>query len=115
MLAEDFYGRIFNLAGKNKPLLEKKENILQNTDYCKFDGSIKMIIVGNKTQRTILTKFLEDLYQQQKIVYGLHVAKSALLTCLVFDSNNQEVHFVDGDSGGYALAAKGLKEQLKKF
>jgi hypothetical protein len=46
------------------------------------------------------------------LVYGLHVSKHALMTCLVFDRFGKQVHFVDGSGGGYALAAKQMKEQL---
>ncbi|MEP0899817.1 DUF3095 family protein [Nodosilinea sp. FACHB-13] len=38
----------------------------------------------------------------------------ALMTCLVFERSGREVHFVDGADGGYALAAKPLKEKLKR-
>jgi hypothetical protein len=45
-------------------------------------------------------------------VYGVHVSRHALMTCLVFDRFGKQVHFVDGANGGYALAAKQLKQQL---
>jgi len=115
LLLESLYGKIFSLAGKDKPLSNKKDSILQNTDYRKFDGSLKMIMAGNANQRETLTQFLENLYQQKKLVYGIHIANSALLTCLVFGGSGKEVHFVDGSDGGYALAAKGLKKQLREI
>ena len=39
-------------------------------------------------------------------------SKEALMTCLVFDRQNQHVHFIDGGDGGYALAAKELKKRM---
>jgi hypothetical protein len=39
----------------------------------------------------------------------------ALLTCIVFSYNGNHVHFVDGSDGGYALAARSLKAQLKSL
>ena len=32
-------------------------------------------------------------------------------TCLVFQYEKEHVHFVDGDDGGYAHAARALKER----
>jgi hypothetical protein len=37
------------------------------------------------------------------------------LTCIVFSYNGNHVHFVDGSDGGYAMAARGLKAQLKSL
>ncbi|HBU76611.1 MAG TPA: hypothetical protein DEF18_00775 [Muricauda sp.] len=34
------------------------------------------------------------------------------MTCMVFDRKDRHLHFVDGASGGYALAAKQMKGQL---
>jgi len=35
------------------------------------------------------------------------------MTCMVFSpSQNQHIHFIDGASGGYAVAALGLKKQI---
>jgi hypothetical protein len=36
------------------------------------------------------------------------------VTCLVRDYNTEHVHFLDAANGGYALAAKGMKAQLKQ-
>ena len=112
---QNIYGTIFNKASLTMSLDHKKKNIVQNTDYRKFDGSLKMIISGNSAQRLILNEFLESLYQNGKIIYGIHVSDSALLTCLVFENTDKEVHFVDGNNGGYALAAKNFKKQLKSL
>jgi len=38
------------------------------------------------------------------------------MTCLLTDTNDgNHIHFVDGDLGGYAVAAKMLKLQLGKY
>jgi hypothetical protein len=47
-------------------------------------------------------------------VYGLHISDRALMTCLVFERNGRQVHFVDGADGGYALAAKEMKQKLSE-
>jgi hypothetical protein len=79
------------------------------TDHRKFDDMLRMVIAGNTQQREQLTNYLERQYQAGTLTYGLHVSDRALLTCLVFERNGRQVHFVDGADGGYALAAKALK------
>jgi len=115
ILGENVYGRIFGKAGKDMSTENKRNSMIENADFRKFDGSIKMIISGNRSQGSGLENFLEKKHQQKELVYGIHVASEALVTCLVFTRNNQEVHFVDGNDGGYALAAKDLKQQLKEL
>lgn len=47
-----------------------------------------------------------------QIAYGVHVSHQAMMTCLMFNLQDH-VHFIDGADGGYALAAKQLKDQLR--
>jgi hypothetical protein len=43
--------------------------------------------------------------------YGLHSQASALMTCIVPSPFTRDhMHFVDGAAGGYAMAARNLKE-----
>jgi hypothetical protein len=76
-----------------------KQRLIQNTDFKKFDDKIRQVLSGMQKNR--------------KLVYGLHVASHALITCLLFNYSDQHVHLVDSDNGGYALAALQVKEQLK--
>jgi hypothetical protein len=92
-----------------------KENALAATDYKKFDDMLRMIIDGNEAQRKNLNRYLEKNYKRGKLVYGLHVSDRALMTCLVFERNGRQVHFIDGADGGYAVAAKGMKRRIKKI
>ncbi len=90
-----------------------KNLVTVTTDYKKFDDMLRLIISGNTQQRQQLVSYLEQQYQQQKLVYGLHVSDRALMTCLVFERNGRQVHFLDGGDGGYALAAQALKARLR--
>ena len=83
-----------------------------SADFRKYDGTLKMVISGTKEQRSNLENYLELLFKQKKIAYGLHVSKDALMTCLLFEGTENEVHFIDGADGGYALAAKEFKKRL---
>ena len=82
------------------------------TDYRKFDDMLRMVIAGTSAQREELTRYLEKRHQEGKLVYGLHVSNRALMTCIVFERNGRQVHFVDGADGGYASAAKAMKARM---
>jgi hypothetical protein len=92
-----------------------KQTLIANTDYRKFDEILRMIISGNLKQRQQLTAYLDQLRDERKIVFGIHASTNALMTCLVFDYENDHVHFLDVADGGYALAAKGMKQQLNEL
>jgi hypothetical protein len=62
-----------------------------------------------------LEKYLGDLYRKGSIIYGMHAAPTAPLTCLIFSYNGAHMHLVDGGNGGYALAAAALKERMKNL
>lgn len=83
------------------------------TDYKKFDDMLRMVISGTEAQREKLTSYLERKYKDGSLVYGIHTSDRALMTCLVFEHNGPQVHFIDGANGGYAMAAKSMKAQLK--
>jgi len=87
--------------------------VLQSTDNEKFDDTLRMIISGNASQRQQLSDYLDTRYLAGELVYGHHISKHSMMTCLIFDRFNKHVHFVDGADGGYALAAKELKGRLK--
>ena len=89
-----------------------KDIAIAATDYRKFDDMLRMVISGNEWQRKKLIEYLEQNYLEGKLVYGLHVTDRALMTCLVFERNGQQVHFIDGADGGYALAAKDMKRRM---
>jgi hypothetical protein len=74
-----------------------------------------MTIDCSADQCTRIGDFLEALHQQGKIVYGLHVAGNSLMTCFVDGlGEGRHIHFIDGGDGGYFLASRQLKAQLKQ-
>lgn len=87
-----------------------KKDLVANTDFRKFDGSIRLVLSGSKSQREGLQKYLLRLREQNEIVFGLHISDSALMTCLVEQRQSVHFHFVDAAGGGYASAARALKE-----
>ena len=113
-----FVGRYFmhkKVKTENTDWGTYKQTLIANTDYRKFDEVLRMIISGTMEQRQQLTSYLEHLREERKIVFGIHASDSALMTCLVFNYENDHVHFLDGSDGGYALAAKDMKQQLSEL
>lgn len=87
----------------------------QNTDFRKFDELLRMVVDLQAGELQSVRSYLEEQRSAGTIVYGLHQAKAALMTCLVRSYSGDHVHFIDGADGGYALAAKQLKQQLAQL
>lgn len=91
------------------------QQFLENTDFRKFDGALRMVLDVPSPAATTLEEYLEARYAEGRLAYGMHLSSAALITCMVQSYEGNHVHFVDGADGGYALAAKQLKERLKKL
>ena len=89
------------------------DELVENSDFRKFDGVLRMVMDGSEAQYERLRAYLEEQHRAGRLVYGMHRSREALLTCIVFSYNGNHVHFVDGSDGGYAIAARELKAQLK--
>jgi hypothetical protein len=89
-----------------------KQRIIRTTDTEKFDDMLRMVISTDTNQTKKLEEYLENLFLKKDIVYGIHKSDSALMTCLIFQRHGKHIHFVDSSKGGYALAAKELKNRL---
>jgi hypothetical protein len=90
-----------------------REQVVANTDFRKFDDTLRMVVDVTAAQEKALVAYLEKEHQAGTLVFGVHRAPSALMTCVITEHQGDHVHFVDGADGGYALAAKQLKAQLK--
>ena len=92
-----------------------KTVLARNSDVKKFNDCFRQILAGNAAQREALTAWLDQRLAQRQLVYGLHVANRAQMTCLVFDHSGRHLHFIDGADGGLSMAAKALKERVAKL
>ena len=89
-----------------------KNNLSLHSDRRKFDDLLRMVVdVSNEELRNLKT-YLETNHQNGVLYYGLHESTHSLMTCVVpTTKDGDHIHFFDGDHGGYALAAKYLKQQ----
>ena len=88
-----------------------KHQVILNTDYRKFDEVLRMVIAGDRGQRLELRRVLDEYRQEGQLVFGIHSAPAALMTCMVADYGSDHVHFLDAADGGYAMASKEMKQQ----
>jgi hypothetical protein len=91
-----------------------KADLVTNTDFRKFDGSLRLVLSGTELQRARLSAYLDERRRAGELTYGLHVAKSAVMTCLIEERQGAHFHFVDGAGGGYAAAALAMKEGVAR-
>ncbi len=91
-----------------------RRDLVANTDFRKFDGSLRLVLSGTAAQRNDLREDLEARRAVGELLYGMHVARSAVMTCLIEERQGAHFHFVDGAGGGYAAAALQLKESVAR-
>jgi hypothetical protein len=112
---QSLLGRLFMAAGWSSAETNwgrYRRDLVARTDFRKMDGTLRQVIAGTRAQRRELDAYLQSEYERGRLAYGLDVSAAARITCLVFQYEKQHVHFVDGADGGYAHAARALKERL---
>ena len=108
----------WHLNRTNKPLggfdpARYRDELRAQSDFRKFDDMLRMVVDCTHAQAQSIEAFLQTAHDEGRLCYGLHRSPRALMTCLVFSLENQRhIHFIDGDGGGYALAATQLKVQM---
>jgi hypothetical protein len=88
------------------------KELIENSDFRKFDEALRMVLDVSDAQLAAIEAELERARREGHVVYGVHRAPSALITCYLRSYHGDHVHFIDGSDGGYALAARQLKAQL---
>lgn len=88
-----------------------RQEVVENTDYRKFDDLLRMVLDLTREEIARLRAYLESERQAGRVYYGLHESDSALMTCFIRDFGGQHLHFLDGSNGGYAMAARQMKQQ----
>jgi hypothetical protein len=94
---------------------EYLDSMPSHSDYRKFDDMLRMVLDCTPRQIEAITKYLKEMHAENLLCFGLHESPHALMTCLVETlQQGGHIHFIDGGDGGYAIAAKYLKDQLAK-
>lgn len=89
-------------------------SLRSHSDHRKFDDMLRMVIDCSESEWKQIDALLQRMKENKRIFYGTHRSENALMTCYVQNTNDgKHIHFIDGDDGGYAIAAKQLKAQLK--
>jgi hypothetical protein len=85
-------------------------DVAANSDFRKFDDGLRMTLDCSDEFADALEKRLQqaDAFAE----FGAFRQSNALLTCYAPSlTDRTHVHFVDGAGGGYAMAAKAMKER----
>lgn len=113
---ENVVGAIFmryNIKHGDAKWGDYKTDFVANSDYRKLDDMYRTVLSASQADCQNLIDWLESQYQLGRLYYGVHKSDAAIVTCLISKTGVDHMHFVDGADGGYALAAKALKQQIK--
>lgn len=89
------------------------DDVVTNTDFQKFDDTLRIILDSRNAQTEALLAYLDNQYKADDLFYGVSISSSVMMTCLIFERTENHLHFVDGMAGGYTMAAKNMKEQIR--
>jgi hypothetical protein len=86
------------------------EQVVENSDFRKYDDGLRMILDCTPDLENELTRRLTFAAASGIAQYGIHRQDAALMTCYTPSASlSDHMHFIDGASGGYASAASALK------
>ena len=90
------------------------QQVVENSDFRKFDDALRMVIDCTPEFADEIERMLGAAEREGIVRYGLHRQEAAMMTCFTpFPTRADHIHFVDGASGGYALAARALKTRMQ--
>ncbi|KAI2506466.1 Protein of unknown function (DUF3095) [Fragilaria crotonensis] len=85
-------------------------------DFRKFDDMLRMVLDCTKDQARAIEFMLHDKHLHGlRLFYGVFHSSHSIMTCLVESATDgNHIHYMDGEGGGYAMAGKQLREQLRE-
>ncbi|BDA84900.1 hypothetical protein Sa4125_24420 [Aureimonas sp. SA4125] len=88
--------------------------LVRNSDFRKFDDGLRMTLDCTENAAERIEARLRRAADDGIVVFGTHRQAAALMTCFVpSPTRSDHVHFVDGASGGYAMAARSIKDTME--
>lgn len=91
-----------------------REDVSANSDFRKYEDGLKMTVDVDRARLDRIRTRLAAAEAEGICHYGIHEQETALVTCLVpTPLSRDHMHFIDGGSGGYAMAASRLKEHVQ--
>ena len=92
-----------------------KEAMGTHNDQRKFDGILRMVIDCSDQQLEALTALLRARHERGEVYFGIHRTDHSLMSCYLRGmADGKHLHFIDGGDGGYAMAARELKDQQRQ-
>lgn len=108
-----FFLERFDLSGGGYDAKSYRNELRNNTDFCRFDDVLRMVLDCTPAQAEKICDILDEMHELGSIDFGFSETRQALMTCLLFDLESSEhLHFIDGDGGGFWSASIGLKSQM---
>jgi hypothetical protein len=96
-------------VGKFVPGVYLKQ-VVENSDFRKYDDALRMIIDCSPELADEIERRCAAAARDGIVRFGTHRQEAAMMTCFTPSPTRADhVHFVDGASGGYALAALAMK------
>lgn len=88
-----------------------RREMVENADFRGYDDGLRMTLDCTVAHAARIETLLVAAQADGVCRYGLHREEAALLTCIApLPTQSDHVHFIDGATGGYTLAALQLKE-----
>jgi hypothetical protein len=88
-----------------------RQTVVENSDFRKYDDCLRMTLDCTAALADRIERRLAEAASGNVVRFGTHRQSAALMTCIVPSiSENNHLHFVDGADGGYAMAARRLKQ-----
>lgn len=111
-LIQSWCERLDRRAGPyNAPVY--RDELRSNMDFRKYDGILRMVLDVRESRAGSIERYLRRENDAGRLIFGVHLADTALMTCLVFSlERSRHVHFIDGSDGGFARAAVAFKSRL---
>jgi hypothetical protein len=90
-----------------------RRQVVENSDFRKYDDNLRMTLDCTPGLADRIERSLREAAAADIVKFGVHRQSSAIMTCIVPSiSASDHFHFVDGAAGGYASAARQMKQSV---